>query len=68
MRKRNYKTGKFNWRAGMNKAIAKKQRLAERLAEIDAYFASKESRAALSESARKRIESDIEFYGKKEEK
>ena len=68
MRKRNYKTGKFNWRAGMNKAIAKKQRLAERLAEIDAYFSSEESRASLPDEVRERIEVDVEFYGKKEEK
>ena len=68
MRRRNYKTSKYNWRADMDKAIAKKQRLEERLAETKAYFESEESRAALPESVRKRIEADVEFYGKKEEK
>lgn len=53
----------------MDRAIAKKQRLEERLAEIKAYFESEESRAALPESARKRIEADVELYkAKKEEK
>ena len=50
----------------MDGAIAKKQRLEERLAEIKAYFESEETRAALPESVRKRIEADIKFYGKKE--
>ena len=69
MRRRNYKTSKYNWRVDMDKAIAKQQRLEERLAEIKAYFESEESRAALPESARKRIEADVELYkAKKEEK
>lgn len=68
MRRRNSKTRKYSWRADMDKAIAKKQRLEERLAEIKAYFESEESRSALPEDVRKRIEADVEFYGKKEEK
>ena len=69
MRKRNFNLGKYNWRKDMDKAIAKQQRLEERLAEIKAYFESEESRAALPESARKRIEADVElFKAKKEEK
>lgn len=69
MRKRNFNRGKYNWRKDMDKAIAKQQRLEERLAEIKAYFESEESRAALPESARKRIEADVELYkAKKEEK
>lgn len=67
MKKRSYKkNSKYNWREDMDKAIAKQQRLAERLAEIDAFFESEETRAALPESVKKRIEADIEFYGKKE--
>ena len=67
MKKRSYKkSGKNNWRKDMDRAIAKKQCLEERLAEIKAYFKSEETRAALPESVRKRIEADIEFYGKKE--
>ena len=69
MRKRNFNRGKYNWLKDMDKAIAKQQRLEERLAEIKAYFESEESRAALPESARKRIEADVELYkAKKEEK
>lgn len=68
MRKRTYNYSKSNWRVDMDKAIAKRQRLAERLAEINAYFESEESRAALPESVSKRIEADIDLYGKKEEK
>ena len=69
MRKRNSNRGKYNWRKDMDKAIAKQQRLEERLAEIKAYFESEESRAALPESARKRIEADVELCkAKKEEK
>ena len=66
MRKRNFNRGKYNWRKDMDKAIAKKQRLEERLAETKAYFESEETRAALPESVRKHIEADIKFYGKKE--
>ena len=62
MRRRNYKTGKYNWRADMDKAIAKQQRLAERLAEIEAYFASEESRASLPREVRERIAADVERY------
>lgn len=66
MKKLSYKkNSKYNWRADMDKAIAKQQRLAERLAEIDAYFESEETRAALPESVRERIAADVEFYGKK---
>lgn len=43
MRKRNYKAGKFNWREEMDRKIAKKQQLAERLAAIDAFFESKKN-------------------------
>ena len=67
MKKRSYKkNSKYNWLEDMDRAIAKKQRLEERLAEIKAYFESEETRAALPESVRKRIEADIKFYGKKE--
>ena len=62
MRRRNYKTSKYNWRADMDKAIAKQQRLAERLAEIEAYFESEESRASLPKEVRERIEADVESY------
>lgn len=63
MKKRNYKkNSKYNWRQDMDKAIAKQQRLAERLAEIDAYFASEESRAALPKEVRERIAADVERY------
>lgn len=62
MRRRNYKTGKYNWRADMDKAIAKKQRLEERLAEIKAYFESEETRAALPDEVRERIAADVERY------
>lgn len=67
MRKRNFNYSKYNWRKDMDRAIAKKQRLEERLAETKAYFESEETRAALPESVRKRIEADIKFYGKKED-
>ena len=67
MKKRSYKkNSKYNWREDMDRAIAKKQRLEERLAETKPYFESEETRAALPESVRKRIEADIKFYGKKE--
>ena len=46
----------------MDKAIAKQQRLAERLAEIDAYFTSEESRASLPKEVRERIAADVERY------
>lgn len=62
MRRRNYKTGKYNWRADMDKAIAKQQRLEERLAEIKAYFESEESRASLPKEVRERIAADVELY------
>lgn len=63
MKNRNYKkNSKYNWRADMDKAIAKKQRLEERLAEIDAYFASEESRASLPKKVRERIAADVERY------
>lgn len=62
MRKRNFNLGKYNWRKDMDKAIAKQQRLAERLAEIDAYFASEESRASLPKEVRERIAEDVERY------
>ena len=62
MRRRNYKTNKYNWRADMDKAIAKKQRLEERLAEIKAYFESEETRAALPKEVRERIAADVELY------
>ena len=62
MRKRNYKTSKYNWRADMDKTIAKKQRLEERLAEIKAYFESEESRASLPKEVRERIAEDVERY------
>ena len=62
MRKRNYKASKYNWRADMDKAIAKQQRLAERLSEVEAYFASEESRASLPKEVRERIEADVERY------
>lgn len=67
MKKRSYKkNSKYNWREDMDRAIARKQRLEERLAETKAYFESEETRAALPEPVRKRIEADIKFYGKKE--
>ena len=66
MRKRNFNRGKYNWRKDMDKAIAKQQRLEERLAETKAYFESEETRASLPKKVRERIEADIEFYGKKE--
>ena len=63
MKKRNYKkNSKYNWRADMDKAIAKQQRLAERLSEIDAYFASEESRASLPKEVRERIAAEVERY------
>lgn len=68
MRKRNFNLGKYDWRKDLDRAIAKQQQLEERLAQIKAYFESEESRASLPESARKRIEADIEMYGKKEGK
>ena len=62
MKRRNRKSVKYNWRADMDKAIAKQQRLAERLSEIDAYFASEESRASLPKEVRERIAADVERY------
>ena len=62
MKRRNRKSAKYNWRLDMDKAIAKQQRLAERLAEIDAYFASEESRASLPKEVRERIAADVERY------
>ena len=63
MQKRSYKkNSKYNWREDMDKAIAKQQRLAERLAEIDAYFTSEESRASLPKEVRERIAADVERY------
>lgn len=63
MKKRSYKkNSKYNWREDMDKAIAKQQRLAERLAEIDAYFESEETRAALPKEVRERIAADVERY------
>ena len=62
MRRRNYKTSKYNWRADMDRAIAKKQRLEERLEEIKAYFESEESRASLPKEVRERIAADVERY------
>ena len=67
MKKRSYKkNSKYNWRQDMDKAIAKKQRLEERLAEIKAYFESEETRTSLPKEVRERINADVEFYGKKE--
>ena len=67
MKKRSYKkNSKYNWLEDMDRAIAKKQRLEERLAEIKAYFESEETRASLPKEVRERIEADVEFYGKKE--
>lgn len=62
MKRRNRKSVKYNWRTDMDKAIAKQQRLAERLSEIDAYFASEESRASLPKEVRERIAADVERY------
>ena len=62
MKRRNRKTVKFNWRSDMDKAITKQQRLAERLSEIDAYFASEKTRASLPKEVRERIEADVERY------
>ena len=62
MKRRNRKSAKYNWRLDMDKAIAKQQRLAERLAEIDAYFTSEESRASLHKEVRERIAADVERY------
>ena len=62
MKKRNFNRGKYNWRKDMDKAIAKQQRLEERLAEIKAYFESEESRAALPKEVRERIAADVERY------
>ena len=62
MRKRNFNRGNYNWRKDMDRAIAKQQRLAERLAEIEAYFESEESRASLPKEVRERIEADVERY------
>lgn len=46
----------------MDRAIAKKQRLEERLSEIKAYFESEETRAALPKEVRERIAADVERY------
>ena len=62
MRKRNFNRGKYNWRKDMDRAIAKQQRLEERLAEIKAYFESEESRASLPKEVRERIAADVERY------
>lgn len=62
MKRRNRKSTKYNWRSDMDKAIAKQQRLAERLSEIDAYFASEKSRASLPKEVRERIAADVERY------
>ena len=62
MKRRNRKSAKYNWLSDMDKAIAKQQRLAERLAEIDAYFASEESRASLPKEVKERIAADVERY------
>ena len=65
MKRRNRKSVKFNWRSDMDKAITKQQRLTERLAEIDAYFTSEESRASLPKEVRERIAADVELYSAK---
>ena len=62
MKRRNRKSAKYNWLSDMDKAIAKQQRLAERLAEIDAYFASEESRASLPKEVKECIAADVERY------
>ena len=62
MKRRNRKSAKYNWRSDMDKAIAKQQRLEERLAEIKAYFESEESRASLPKEVRERIAADVELY------
>lgn len=63
MKKRSYKkNSKYNWREDMDRAIAKKQRLEERLAETKAYFESEETRAALPKEVRERIAADVERY------
>lgn len=63
MKKRSCKkNSKYNWREDMDRAIAKKQRLEERLSEIKAYFESEETRAALPKEVRERIAADVERY------
>ena len=62
MKRRNRKSAKYNWRLDMDKAIAKQQRLEERLAEIKAYFESEETRASLPKEVRERIAADVERY------
>ena len=65
MKRRNRKSVKFNWRSDMDRAIAKKQRLEERLAETKAYFESEETRAALPKEVRERIAADVERFSAK---
>lgn len=62
MRKQKFNYSKYNWREDMDRAIAKKQRLEERLAETKAYFESEETRAALPKEVRERIAADVERY------
>lgn len=63
MKKRSYKkNSKYNWREDMDRAIARKQRLEERLSEIKAYLESEETRAALPKEVRERIAADVERY------
>lgn len=62
MRRRSFNYSKDNWLKDMDRAIAKKQRLEERLAEIKAYFESEESRASLPKEVRERIAADVERY------